>query len=73
MKKSLLAVAMLLLISSKQMFACDYYENEDMLEKMLNTGIYKSNATGKVCSYDKRSVIPIKNGKANGKAKVSTI
>ncbi len=70
MKKSLLAVAMLVLLSSKQILACDYYENERVLKEMLDTGTYKSNATGKVCSYGKRSVIRIKKGKVNGKAKV---
>ncbi len=63
MKKSLLAVAMLVLLSSKQILACDYYENERVLKEMLDTGTYKSNVTGKVCSYGKRSVIRIKKGK----------
>ena len=60
---------MLVLLSSKQIFACDYYENERALEEILDTGTYE-NVSGKVCSYDKRSVIPIKKGKANGKVKV---
>ena len=70
MKKSLFIVAILLLISSKQIFACNYYEDEKALIEILETGTYRSNVSGKVCSYDKRSVIPIKNGKVNGKVKV---
>ena len=62
MKKSLLAVVILLL--SKQIFACDYYEDESVLKEILKTGIYKSNVSGKVCSYDKKSVIPIKRWKS---------
>lgn len=68
-KKYLFAVA-ILLISSKQILACDYYEDEKVLKETINTGVYKSNVTGKVCSHDKKSFIPIKNGKADGKAKV---
>ena len=54
MKKSLFAVVMLLLTASKQILACDYYEDEDVLKKIIKTGAYKSKATGKVCSNDKK-------------------
>ncbi len=63
MKKSLLVVAMLVLLSSKQIFACNYYEDEDVLKKIIDTGAYRSNVSGKVCSYNEKSVIRIKNGK----------
>ena len=69
MKKSLLVAAMLLLVFSKQILACDYYEDEEVLNEILDIGTYKSNVTGKVCSNDKRIVIPIKNGEAEGLAK----
>ena len=70
MKKSLFAVAIFLFISSNQMLACDYYENRKTLKEIMETGTYKSNVSGKVCSDDKKSVIPIKDGKADGKVKV---
>ncbi len=36
MKKSLFAVVMLLFVSSKQMLACDYYEDDKkVLDKIL--------------------------------------
>ena len=68
MKKSLFAVVMLLFVSSKQMLACDYYEDDKkVLDKILyETGAYKSNVTGKLCSRDKKIVIPIKDGKVDG-------
>ena len=41
MKKFLFAVAMLLLISSKQRLACDYYEYEkSVLREILETRTY---------------------------------
>ena len=68
MKKSL--VAMLLFISGNQMLACDYYEDEKVLKEVIETGTYKSkDTTGKLCSNDKRQVIPIKKGKVEGLAK----
>ena len=53
MKKSLFATVMFLVISSKQILACDYYEDVSVLNKTLDTGIYKSNVSGK-CSNDKK-------------------
>ncbi len=68
MKKSL--VAMLLFISGNQMLACDYYEDGDVLRETIKTGVYKSkDTTGKLCSNDKRQVIPIKKGKVEGLVK----
>ena len=73
MKKyqTLFAVATILLLSSKQIFACDYYEDDySVLDEMIHeTGTYKLNVTGKVCSSDKEYIIPIKNGKIDGKVK----
>ena len=69
MKKSLLAVAMLLVISSKQMFACDYYEDNDVLDEIIDIGTYKSNVSGVVCSHNTKNVIPIKDGKIEGLVK----
>ena len=64
MKKSL--VALLLLISSKQILACDYYEDKSVISKTLDTGIYHKNISGVVCSPNKTITIPIKNGKVKG-------
>ena len=69
MKKSLLAVAMLLLVSSKQILACDYYENGGVIWQTLETGIYHKNVSGVVCSSDKRFSISIINGKIEGLVK----
>ena len=67
MKKSL--VALLLLISSKQILACDYYEDKSVISKTLDTGIYHKNISGVVCSPNKTMTIPIKNGKKEGLVK----
>ena len=66
MKKSLLVVTMLFLISSKQILACNYYEDDSVLEKILKTGVYHKNVSGVVCSSEKTEMIPIKNGKVEG-------
>ena len=59
-----------LLVSSDQILACDYYEDEKVLKEVVETGTYKSkDTTGKLCSNDKRNVMPIKNGKPEGFAK----
>ena len=67
MKKSLFAVAMLLFVSSKQMLACDYYEDDKkVLDKILyETGTYKLNVTGKLCS-SKNILYQFKDGKVDG-------
>ena len=61
MKKSLFIVATLLLISSKQILACDYYEDEKVLKEVVETGAYKSkDTTGKLCSNDKEMLCQLK-------------
>ncbi len=58
---------MILLISSKQRLACDYYGYEkSVLREILETRTYYKNVSGVACSHNRESVIPIKNGKAQG-------